>query len=71
MAPKARDVCWRAIEALAGKGGARKRGCSLTASRPALTPCQVAYLVLYGDLPSRPQLALFQDAVMRHSALPT
>jgi citrate synthase len=31
----------------------------------------VAYLVLYGDLPSRPQLAQFQDSVMRHSALPT
>jgi citrate synthase len=31
---------------------------------------QVAYLVLYGDLPSRPQLAQFTDAVTRHSALP-
>ncbi|KAI8476900.1 MAG: citrate synthase [Monoraphidium minutum] len=32
---------------------------------------EVAYLVLYGDLPGRSQLANFQDAVMRHSALPT
>ncbi|GBF91260.1 citrate synthase [Raphidocelis subcapitata] len=32
---------------------------------------EVAFLVLYGDLPSRPQLALFTDAVMRHCALPS
>jgi hypothetical protein len=32
---------------------------------------EVAYLVLFGDLPTTPQLATFTEAVMRHSALPT
>lgn len=32
---------------------------------------EVAYLVLYGDLPGRAALEGFRGAVMRHSALPT
>ena len=31
---------------------------------------QVAYLLVYGDLPSANQLREWEDAVMRHSALP-
>ena len=31
---------------------------------------QVAYLLLYGDLPSAKELARFEEAVGRHSAVP-
>ena len=30
----------------------------------------MAYLVLYGDLPTKPQLTMFSEAVSRHSAVP-
>lgn len=33
-------------------------------------PPQVSYLVVYGSLPSAEQLARWEEAVMRHSALP-
>mmetsp|Transcript_34533 Transcript_34533/g.87293 ORF Transcript_34533/g.87293 Transcript_34533/m.87293 type:complete len:513 (-) Transcript_34533:781-2319(-) len=32
---------------------------------------EVAYTVLFGNLPTVPQLATFQESVMRHTALPT
>lgn len=31
---------------------------------------QVAYLLVYGDLPSAPELARWDEALMRHSAVP-
>ena len=31
---------------------------------------EVAYLVLFGSLPTQTQFATFNDAVMRHTALP-
>lgn len=33
-------------------------------------PLQVAYLLLYGNLPSAKELARFEEAVARHSAVP-
>jgi hypothetical protein len=67
------------VQGAACEGPVSVRACGVCVSKdcrgqipPPLNPPQkVAYLVLYGDLPGRPQLALFQDAVMRHSALPT
>ena len=40
-------------------------------SQPRLQqPLQVAYLLLYGNLPSAKELARFEEAVARHSAVP-
>ena len=32
--------------------------------------CQVSYLLMYGELPSAPELGRWEEAVMRHSGIP-
>ncbi len=32
--------------------------------------CQVAYLLIYGELPDARELARWDEALMRHSAVP-
>lgn len=52
------------------KGILRYRGYPIEELAEQSSFLEVAYLVLYGDLPSRPQLASFQEAVARHTAVP-
>ena len=53
-----------------GKGVLRYRGIPIEALAEKSTYLETAYLLQYGHLPSRAQLASWEEAVMRHSALP-
>jgi citrate synthase len=52
------------------KGILRYRGYPIEELAQHSTMLETAHLVLYGDLPTKPQLQAFQDAVARHSAVP-
>ncbi|GIL77213.1 hypothetical protein Vretimale_3108 [Volvox reticuliferus] len=53
------------------KGILRYRGYPIEELAAKSNMMEVAYLVLYGNLPTQSQLATFREAVNRHSALPT
>ncbi|GMH34299.1 hypothetical protein BSKO_02133 [Bryopsis sp. KO-2023] len=53
-----------------GKGILRYRGYPIEELADRSTFLEVAYLVVYGELPSTPQMETWREAVMRHSALP-
>eukprot|EP00803_Ostreobium_quekettii_P000859 evm.model.scf_2011.4 EVM.evm.TU.scf_2011.4 scf_2011:21701-29483(+) len=52
------------------KGILRYRGYPIEELAERSSFLEVAYLLMYGYLPSQPQLASWEEAVMRHSALP-
>jgi citrate synthase len=52
------------------KGILRYRGYPIEELAEKSSFLEVAYLVLYGDLPTRAQMTMFSDAVGRHSAVP-
>jgi len=52
------------------KGILRYRGYPIEELADQSSFLEVAYLVLYGDLPTKPQLTMFSEAVNRHSAVP-
>uniref|UniRef100_A0A7S0VEM7 Citrate synthase n=1 Tax=Polytomella parva TaxID=51329 RepID=A0A7S0VEM7_9CHLO len=52
------------------KGILRYRGYPIEEIAERSNMLETAYLVLFGNLPSQPQLAHFRENVMRHSALP-
>jgi citrate synthase len=63
--------CRSAVSYIDGdKGILRYRGYPIEELAEHSTFLEVAYLLLYGSLPSAKQLADWQEAVMRHSALP-
>ena len=63
--------CRSAVSYIDGdKGILRYRGYPIEELAEHSTFLEVAYLLLYGSLPSAKQLADWQEAVLRHSALP-
>lgn len=63
--------CRSAISYIDGdKGVLRYRGYPIEELAEHSTFMEVSYLLLYGSLPSAKQLSSFQEAVLRHSALP-
>lgn len=52
------------------KGILRYRGYPIEQLAEQSSFLETAYLVVYGSLPTKPQLARWEEAVMRHSALP-
>lgn len=52
------------------KGILRYRGFPIEELAAKSTHVEVAYLVIYGSLPTAAQLTSFQDLIMRHTALP-
>lgn len=52
------------------RGILRYRGYPIEELAERSTFIEVAYLVLYGNLPTQSELSIFQEAVMRHSAVP-
>lgn len=53
-----------------GKGILRYRGYPIEELAERSSFLEVAYLLMYGDLPSAARLDTWKEAVMRHSALP-
>lgn len=64
--------CKSAISYIDGDAGIlRYRGYPIEELAEKSSFLEVAYLVVYGSLPSATELAEFEEAVMRHSAVPT